>query len=301
MKRAIAKQVFGKRKWAYDERNDGYESPVNMESTMFYGWGDVARFELILGASVSGQAITDLGDVPDMLMTDANAAFYEQEWEFTKHSQTLTLTNINPHNLYITVHELVATATKPYNNTITNESEDCAADVYASLLAQQGTATSSTSKTGGANYTLSGRRIDSYVPINFKNSALQDWKCIRRRSVVLKPGDVAKYTMHINNLTYKRSRFYDTSSLNKVSDIIRGITKCCAVSFHGPLGRSTVDNEHSVVGWLQGDIAIETARRATLLPLWGHKRVAYHHLTHDDLTAKAMEHPADHEMKEENA
>lgn len=300
MKRAIAKQVFGKRKWAYDERNEGYESPLNMETTMFYGWGSVERFEFILGASATNQAITDLGDVPDMLMTDSNAAFYEQAWEITNHKQTLTITNINPHNIYLTVHELVALATKPFNNGITNDAEDCAADVYNSLIAQTGSDTTSTTKTGAANYSRTGRRIDSYVPINFKNSALQDWKVLRRRSVVLEPGDVGKYTMHINNLNYKRSRFYDTEDMTQVASVIRGITKCVAVSFRGPLGRSVTVDEHSVVGWLKGDVAIEVARRATVLPIWGHKRVAYHNLTHDDLTGKSMEHPADHDMKEEN-
>jgi hypothetical protein len=112
MKRAIAKQVFGIRKFHKEDRTIGVETPQNQRSWLGYSIGDVEQFEEIMGASDTGATYTDLGDVPDILHASSNSR-YHQQYKFMNMKMKFRFTNFGEHPLNLCVWQYVANSTTP--------------------------------------------------------------------------------------------------------------------------------------------------------------------------------------------
>ena len=156
----------------------------------------------MLLSSDTGMAITDLGDT--------NAHTYatdklQQRFDLCRYKQTWHFRNIDPHEVFLTVYELVARNYLPKSGS--NICEDIITDMASGIREYLGSGTASTTKYTGdeiIDSTASTQMILNSAAIEPKQSRRfnQNWKIVKVKKFKLNPGDDVFWKMRLKNRVF---------------------------------------------------------------------------------------------------
>lgn len=192
MKRQIALQLNGQRKFREEFRTDGFESLQNKRLVIPYAFGDYTEFKDIVERSTATGATAVYSDLGDTAQHDASnveveSVAHNQVWQFTKNTVEFHITNTSTHPVHLKLIEVVAASSFPFDSSgsILDTSTQCVYDAYESILKHgltAGTATL-TLKEGAQAVTLTGGQLSifsKFDQVGVGSYFREHWKVLKR-------------------------------------------------------------------------------------------------------------------------
>lgn len=308
--RKFSKAMNGSRRYLKETRQAAIETTQN--EVTFAVVSEIAdRAEIETMIKQVGSNYTGLGETASIGAYESNEGQYKVD--ITNYKKTVHLRNVDLHPAEVTIYEIVSKKSRGIDDGL-NQSPgtqmiwDIQRGFKKDLVSGTATATQATGSTivSGVTNTSLTTYSKMWGPGNSQEFR-ENWKILRKKLFRLSPGDDIYWDFRAKNRVFNPKRWYniDTSAEDLPDDVATHdmhayYTKVLLVKIVGAIGRSDVTAEADVIGFLQTDIAYDVVHYANLCPLLLGPGDKHAEVGYDDLTAKILEGPVEHEMKEDD-
>lgn len=218
-----------------------------------------------------------LRDIPTEVQLTDNVLDGNEDYscKFSRMMNSHLIRNTDVHPMDITVYEIVPKISRPLSSGEVDPVNECMTDIFKSLTlddagTDSGTYGEAAVKLLGSNNHAYGSvgpldKIDSFdMGLKPGGSIFRKyWKIKKQQTFRLQSGDEIRWKRTLKNFTFTPKNLLKEGCR---SDMIKGVTSCIMVKYHGVLGRGIAANQHNQIGYLKTEFVHAFESTATFIP-----------------------------------
>lgn len=299
-----AKTTNRVRTYYKEERDAAVEAPQNQKRFQtLSGLGEFSQLSAIINFE-NGGVHTDLGanEAGNLTFALGTGEMYEQQkWDFSKYKKVYHFRNIDEHECFFTIYEIVAKTSRSLVNS--NMCEDVLDTIYNGFIEMTGDPVdTSTSITGDSIHTLSGSTtLDTYsggIKPTKSRRFRNQYKIVKAKKFKLNPGDDVFWKMSVPDRVFNPMKWLAHDATTELYDVKRNYSKCLLVELNGVIGRDQTAGQAGKIGFMQADVSYDSVTTAAIVPMHVDRAEFAQTVAIDDLTGVTLVGPGEEDLKD---